>query len=223
MQHEHRYDEKGVAYSNTRLYAVWTSMKSRCNTPSHTSYKNYGARGITVCEEWQHDFEAFRDWALKTGYDEAAPRGTYTIDRIDVNGPYSPENCKWSTIQEQERHKRTTIYVDDHGKKICLAEYCRRNTTNKSTWKYRNEEQEKEYQKKKSEIRRRKKGMKPREEYEAERKAKKEAHKEAIARLLEENPEITIRQMAEILPIGKTQISKLKKELRTGQIIQEEP
>ena len=69
MQSKHRHTEKGTAYSNTRLYKVWCSMKGRCNTPSHTAYKNYGARGITVCKEWAEDFGAFMDWAMQTGYD----------------------------------------------------------------------------------------------------------------------------------------------------------
>ena len=137
MQHKHRYDEKGRAYSNTRLYKIWESMKARCRTPSHTAYKNYGAKGITVCREWTEDFGAFREWALATGYKEDAPRGKYTLERKDVNGPYSPENCCWKTIQEQEQNKSTTIYVDDNGEKICLAEYCRRHGKNYGTEKSR--------------------------------------------------------------------------------------
>lgn len=109
MSQAHRYDEKGVAYSNTRLYNIWSSMKARCNTPSHTAYKNYGARGITVCEEWMQSFESFREWAMATGYDETAPRGQYTLERKETDGPYSPENCCWITIQEQERNKRTNL------------------------------------------------------------------------------------------------------------------
>lgn len=109
MGNTYRYDEKGVAFSNTRLYKIWGSMKGRCTTPSHTSFKNYGARGITVCQEWMDDFGAFREWAMATGYDETAPRGQYTLERKDTNGPYSPENCCWLTIQEQERNKRTNL------------------------------------------------------------------------------------------------------------------
>lgn len=139
MQHKHRYDEKGKAYSNTRLYRIWSSMKARCKTPSHTAYRNYGAKGITVCEEWSGDFDAFREWAIKAGYDEAAERGKHTLERKDVSGPYSPENCCWKTIQEQEKNKRTTIYVEDRGEMICLKEFCDRHGLNYSTEKKRRE------------------------------------------------------------------------------------
>ena len=157
MQHEHRYDERGIAYSNTRLYKVWSSMKARCHTPSYTGYKHYGAKGITVCEEWARDFGAFREWAIETGYDEEAPRGQYTLERIDVHGPYSPENCCWKTIQEQERNKSTTIYVDDNGERICLKEYCRRHGLNYGTGKYRYSEKNREAVK--ARVRKRRKGV----------------------------------------------------------------
>ena len=76
-------------------------MKGRCNRPTATSYKYYGGRGISVCEEWENDFAAFRDWALANGYQEGL-----SIDRIDVNGNYCPGNCRWITMAEQQRNKR---------------------------------------------------------------------------------------------------------------------
>ena len=78
-------------------------MKGRCNRPTATSYKYYGGRGISVCEEWENDFAAFRNWALANGYQEGL-----SIDRIDVNGNYCPENCRWITMSEQQRNKRNT-------------------------------------------------------------------------------------------------------------------
>lgn len=89
----------------TRLYRVWANIKARCNCPSRPEYKNYGGRGIRVCEEWQH-FGAFYKWAMANGYDPEAPFGKCTIDRIDNDGNYSPENCKWVDMHTQGCNKR---------------------------------------------------------------------------------------------------------------------
>jgi hypothetical protein len=91
-----------------RLYPVWRSMKQRCQLPSMTHYKDYGGRGITVCKEWQ-DYIQFKRWAIKNGYDENAPRGKCTIDRIDVNGNYEPSNCRWVDMKIQAHNKRNSI------------------------------------------------------------------------------------------------------------------
>lgn len=91
---------------NLRLYSVWKNMKARCLNPNCSEYRNYGARGIAICDEWIHDFNTFKEWAYKSGYDENAPRFTCTIDRIDVNGNYEPENCRWTTMKVQNMNKR---------------------------------------------------------------------------------------------------------------------
>lgn len=87
--------------SGTRLHRIWKNMKSRCYNSKVADYKNYGARGVTICEAWKENFSAFYTWALSHGYTEHL-----TIDRINVNGGYEPCNCRWVTRAEQNRNKR---------------------------------------------------------------------------------------------------------------------
>lgn len=94
-----------VTKSN-RLKTVWYSMRSRCYNPNATSYENYGARGIRICDEWLNDFGEFEAWAMAAGYDPDAPRGKCTIDRIDNDGNYEPSNCRWVSMSEQRRNER---------------------------------------------------------------------------------------------------------------------
>ena len=91
-----------------RLYIVWCGMKERCYNPNHNRYQTYGGRGITVCEEWRYDYSVFRDWAMANGYAPEAPRGACTIDRINVDGNYCPDNCRWVNMSVQAQNKRKT-------------------------------------------------------------------------------------------------------------------
>lgn len=85
----------------TRLYRIWLNMKNRCSNPKYRQYDSYGGRGISVCKEWSEDFTAFRDWALKNGY-----KDDLTVDRINNDEGYKPENCRWATMKEQCANRR---------------------------------------------------------------------------------------------------------------------
>ena len=102
---------------NKREYSSWYNMKERCYTIDNINYKNYGGRGIKVCDRWLNSFENFiEDMGER-------PEGT-SIDRIDNNGNYEPSNCKWSTQKEQMRNFRKNVYVTYKRKKVLLIELC---------------------------------------------------------------------------------------------------
>ena len=109
----------------TRIYNVWRAMKERCYVPTSTSYSNYGAKGIKVCDEWQ-EFIPFMEWAYANGYDGNAPRGQCTIDRIDVNGNYEPSNCRWVSMSVQANNKTDNVYLEYNGIFDTLSNHARR-------------------------------------------------------------------------------------------------
>ena len=105
----HGESHHGETHKATRLYRVWVGMRERCNNPNHNRWQHYGGRGIRVCEEW-NDYENFKRWAMRNGYDPEAPRGKCTIDRINVNGDYEPENCRWVDMKTQYKNTRRSVH-----------------------------------------------------------------------------------------------------------------
>jgi hypothetical protein len=103
MIYETGWKTRDGKYRQIWLYGVWASMKQRCLNPNASNYHRYGGRGIRVCNIWRRDFPSFRKWAIDNGY-----RKGLQIDRIDNNGNYQPNNCRWSTAKEQRANQRTT-------------------------------------------------------------------------------------------------------------------
>ena len=112
--------------SKERLYKIYRGMKTRCTNPNRDDWKDYGGRGITVCDEWEI-YENFKSWALNNGYSD-----DLTIDRIDVNKGYCPENCRWVTLKEQARNKRNTVKLTINGIEKSLADWCEEEDKNYS-------------------------------------------------------------------------------------------
>ena len=104
--------------SKTRLYNIWSDMKRRCYNPKNKRYNRYGGRGISVCDEWKDDFQAFYDWAIYNDYAE-----DLTIDRIDVNGNYEPNNCRWITWKEQQRNTSRNRFITVNGVTRTMTEW----------------------------------------------------------------------------------------------------
>lgn len=122
--------------NKTRLHKIWESMKCRCLNANHPSYQRYGARGIKIQPEWQQSYVAFRDWAMANGYSS-----NLELDRIDVNGNYTPDNCRWVTHYEQTLNRRDTLYILIDGKKEKLRTFCLNNhisVNSVNNWRYLN-------------------------------------------------------------------------------------
>lgn len=102
-----------------RIHNIWSEMRQRCNNPNNHAYKYYGGRGIIVCDEWQ-DVTVFEKWALENGYED-----NLTIDRIDTNGNYEPDNCRWVDMQTQANNTRSNKMLPYHGRTQSLADWCR--------------------------------------------------------------------------------------------------
>lgn len=105
--------------TGSRLYVCWQHMIRRCEKESDHAFLNYGGRGISVCEEW-HKYESFKLWAESSGYAD-----DLTLDRINVNGNYEPDNCRWLTLKEQQKNKRTNTYLEFNGEVKTIGEWAR--------------------------------------------------------------------------------------------------
>lgn len=110
--------------AGTRIYKIWKKMNERCNNANNKNYDDYGGRGIKICEEWsgEQGAENFVKWAYENGYNENAEKGECTIDRIDVNGDYEPNNCRWVDMKTQNYNRRNTKKITIYGTDMSIKE-----------------------------------------------------------------------------------------------------
>lgn len=126
--------EKLIAYSTTHggskthLYAIWNSMCGRCHVESSSAYPRYGGRGVSVCDEWRCNFQAFMEWAILHGYEDKL-----TLDRIDNAGGYSPDNCRWVDMRCQCNNKTNNARLTFHGETHTVTEWSRITGISRST------------------------------------------------------------------------------------------
>lgn len=106
---------------HTRLYNIWSKMKERCYNPAREAYKYYGGKGVIVCDEWQNDFQKFHDWATTNGY-----KDNLTIDRINPDGNYEPNNCRWITLSENVRQKYKSDFITIGDKSLTIHDWAQR-------------------------------------------------------------------------------------------------
>lgn len=106
--------------TGSRLYRIWQGMKGRCYNENRETYKYYGGKGIVVCDEWLNDYDAFKTWALNCGYSD-----DLTIDRIDYDGNYEPENCRWITKAEQAANTSKNYRITINKSTRHLSEWCK--------------------------------------------------------------------------------------------------
>lgn len=112
-----KFGSKNHHGTGTRLYEIWKGMRKRCNCPYRKEYKDYGAKGIRVCAEWD-EYPVFREWAMANGYSD-----DLTIDRIDPQKDYTPQNCMWITKSEQSSNKRNSIKITYNGETRTVSQW----------------------------------------------------------------------------------------------------
>lgn len=104
--------------SGNKLHNIWKAMRRRCKDDGHADYRYYGGKGIRVCEEWDKNYSEFKAWAINNGYSDGL-----TIDRIDVNKDYCPENCRWASMTEQANNRTSNIVISNNGETHTLMEW----------------------------------------------------------------------------------------------------
>lgn len=109
----------GYSVTHPKLFLLWETMRGRCNNPNRERFKDYGGRGIKVCKEWNESCESFCKWALANGYKDGLQ-----IDRIDNDGDYCPENCRFVTPKQNNRNRRNTVFLTVGAFTKCVAEWC---------------------------------------------------------------------------------------------------
>ena len=114
--------------SNSKIYKKYIQIKQRCYNERRGCFKNYGGRGITMCDEWKNDFICFYNWAINNGY-----KDDLSIDRIDVNGNYEPNNCRWVDIETQANNRRNNHIVDLNGEKYTISNISKKFNINEGT------------------------------------------------------------------------------------------
>ena len=120
----YNYKHGGTMY-NSRLYKVFSTMHQRCENPNCDHYDRYGGRGIYICKEWsgENGFFNFREWAMNNGYNPDAPKGECTINRIDNDGPYSPDNCEWVNMKTQMNNTSINRYITYNGETHTVSDW----------------------------------------------------------------------------------------------------
>lgn len=106
--------------TKSRLYQIYAGIKKRCGNPNASNYADYGGRGIAICDEWANSWSSFRDWALNNGYTD-----DLSIDRIDVNGNYEPNNCRWVACVVQANNRRSSRYITYNNETHTVSEWAK--------------------------------------------------------------------------------------------------
>jgi hypothetical protein len=113
-------------------YTAWIHIKDRCNNPRNAEFEHYGGRGIKICEEWANDSGAFCRWSMANGWKKGL-----TIDRIDVNGDYEPDNCRWVSMEVQQNNKRNNHIIEFCGEKMSLSQLAHKTGVSRNRLYYR--------------------------------------------------------------------------------------